>query len=43
MLLFVMLFISMGFGQDNDQTFENANTAYNAGQFERHYYCTKKF
>ena len=35
MLLFVIFFISMGFGQDNEQTFENANTAYNSGQFEK--------
>ena len=35
MLLFVILFISLGFGQDNDQTFENANSAYNTGQFEK--------
>ncbi len=33
-LLIAILFISFGFGQENDQLFKNANTAYNAGQFE---------
>ena len=42
MLLFVMLFISVGFGQDNDQTFQNGNTAYNAGQFEKALLLYKK-
>ena len=42
MLLFVILFISVGFGQDNDQTFENGNTAYNAGQFEKALLLYKK-
>tara|TARA_A100001015_G_scaffold236124_1_gene268190 strand:- start:262 stop:1029 length:768 start_codon:yes stop_codon:yes gene_type:complete len=35
MLFFLIFFVCMGFGQDNDQTFENANTAYNAGKFEK--------
>ena len=42
MLLFVMLFISVGLGQDNHQTFENGNTAYNAGQFEKALLLYKK-
>ena len=35
MLLFLIFFVCIGFGQDNDQTFKNANTAYNAGKFEK--------
>ena len=42
MLFFVMLFISVGFGQENDQTFQNGNTAYNAGQFEKALLLYKK-
>ena len=34
-IFFVIIFASHGFGQDNNQVFENANTAYNAGQFEK--------
>ena len=35
MLFFLLLFVFLGFGQDINQTFENGNTAYNAGQFEK--------
>lgn len=35
MLFFLLLFVLLGFGQDNNQIFENASTAYNAGQFEK--------
>ena len=41
-LLFAILFICVGFGQDNDQKFQNGNTAYNAGQFEKALILYKK-
>lgn len=34
-LVFVLMFFYLAIGQDNNRKFENANTAYNAGQFEK--------
>ena len=34
-LVFLLMFFYLAIGQDNNRKFENANTAYNAGQFEK--------
>ena len=34
-LVFLLMFFYLAIGQDNNRKFENANSAYNAGQFEK--------